>query len=100
MSLQCLSTTNMILSDEDKILINGLYLKGYTAAKRLTDEFPETGWTKHGVNKLFKKLRDPGTVERWPGSGRPRSAGTKENAKLLLQKFSQFATDFVLPIVR
>ena len=27
------------------------------------------------------------------------SAGTEENAKLL-QKFSQFATDFVLPIVR
>jgi len=27
-------------ADEDKILINSLYLKGYTA-KRLTDEFPE-----------------------------------------------------------
>ena len=74
MSLQCLSTTNMILSDEDKILINGLYLKGYTAAKRLTDEFPETGWTKHGVNKLFKKLRDPGTVNRRSGSSRLHSA--------------------------
>jgi len=84
--------------DEVKSLIKSLYLKGYTA-KRLADEFPEKSWTKHGVNKLFKKLRDPGTVERWPGSGRPRSAGTEENAKLL-QKFSQFATDFVLPIVR
>jgi len=30
----------MVLSDEDKILIKCLYLKGYTA-KRLTDEFPE-----------------------------------------------------------
>jgi len=38
--LHCLSTTNMILSDEDKILIQSLYLKGYTA-KRLTGEFPE-----------------------------------------------------------
>ena len=38
-SLQCLSTINMILSDEDKILIQSLYLKGYTA-KTLTDEFP------------------------------------------------------------
>jgi len=56
--------------------------------------------TKRGVNKLFKKLRDTGTVNRRPGSGRPRSARTEENAKLLLQKFPQYATDFVLPIVR
>jgi len=35
---------------------------GYTA-KRLTDEFPEKSWTKHGVNKLLKKLRDTGIVD-------------------------------------
>ena len=90
----------MILSDEDKILIKkSLYFKRYTA-KRLTDEFPEKSWTKLGVNNLFKKLWDKGTVNRRPGSGRLRSACTQENAKLLLQKFPQSATDFVLPIVR
>jgi len=98
-SLHCLSTINMILSDEDKILIQSLYLKGYTA-KRLTDEFPEKSWTKRGVNKLFKKLQDTGTLNRRPGNGRPRSARTEESAKLLLQKFPQPPTDFVLPIVR
>jgi len=51
-SLQCLSTINMILSDEDKIWIKSLYLKGYTA-KRLTDAFPEKSWTKRGVNSAF-----------------------------------------------
>jgi len=56
--------------------------------------------TKRGVNKLCKKLRDTGTVSRRPGSGRPHSACTEENAKLLLQKFPQSAADFVLPIVR
>ena len=65
----------------------------------LTDEFPEKSWTKCGVNKLFKKLRDIGTVDRRPGSGRLRSACTEENAKLLLQKFLQSVTNFVLPIV-
>jgi len=85
-SLHRLSTINMILSDEDKILIQSLYLKGYTV-KRLTDEFPEKSWTKHDVNKLFKKLPDTGTVNRRPGNGRPRSARNEENAKLLLQKF-------------
>jgi len=53
MSLQCLSTFNVVFSDEDKILIKSLYLKGYTA-KKLTDKFPEKCWTKHGVNKLLK----------------------------------------------
>jgi len=71
-SLQCLSTINMVFSNEDKILIKSLYLKGYTA-NRLTDKFPEKSWTKHGANKLLKQLRDTGTVDRRPGSGRPRS---------------------------
>jgi len=98
-SLQCLSTINEILSDDDKILIKSLYVKGYTA-KRLTNEFPEKSWTKRDVNKLFKKLRDTGTVDRRPGSGRPCSTHTEGNTKFLLQKFLQSATDFVLRIVR
>ena len=62
MSLQCMSTINMVLSDEDKILIKNLCLKGY-AAKRLTYELPEKRWTKRGVNKLLRKLRDTRTVD-------------------------------------
>ena len=42
-----------------------LYSKRYTA-KRSADEFPEKSWTKHGVNKLLKNLRDTGTVEITP----------------------------------
>ena len=52
--------------------------------QRLTDEFLEKSWTKRGVNKLLKKLRDTGgTVDRRPGSGRPRSARTEENVETL-----------------
>jgi len=40
----------------------GLYLKEYTA-NRFTDECPEKSWTKHGANKLLKKLQDSGTVD-------------------------------------
>jgi len=29
-------------------------IEGYIA-KRLTDEFPDKSWTKHGVNKLIKR---------------------------------------------
>jgi len=52
------------------------------------------------INKLFKKLRDTDTVDRRPGSGRPRIACTEDNAKFLLQKFLQSATYFVVQIVR
>jgi len=45
----------------------------------LTDEFSEKSWTKR--NKLFRKLRDTGTVDRRPGSGRLRSARTEENVE-------------------
>ena len=63
--------------DFDKI---SSYLKGYTA-KRLTDKFPDKSWTKHGVNKRLKKLRDTGTVDSQPVSSRPCSACTEENAE-------------------
>jgi len=53
----------------------------HCTAKRLTDEFPEKSWTKHGVIKLLKKLQDTGTVDRPPGSRRPRSARTEENTE-------------------
>jgi len=52
----------MVFSDEDNILIKSWYLKRFTT-KRLTDEFSEKSWTKHGVNKLLKNLRDTGTVD-------------------------------------
>ena len=62
-SLQCFSTINMILSDEDKILIQSLYLKWYTVKRRQKNFLRNL----RGVNKLFKKLRDTGTVNRRPG---------------------------------
>ena len=39
---------------------------------------------KAGVNKLKKKLRDTGTVDRRLGSGKPRSARTEENVEQLM----------------
>ena len=57
-SLQCLSTISMVFNNKDMNLIKRrLHLNGYTA-KRLTDKFSEKSWTKRGVNKLLKKLRE------------------------------------------
>jgi len=65
----------------------------------LTDEFPEKSWTKRGVNSLFKSCGTRAQLTDGQANGRPRSTQTEENAKLLLQKFPQSATDFVVPIV-
>jgi len=58
----------MVFSDEDKILVKSLYLKGYTA-KRLTDEFSGKSWTKRGVNKLLKKVAGHRATKRYHTTG-------------------------------
>jgi len=61
------------------MLIKNLYqLKGYNARK-LRKEFPDKGRTKSSINRLLKKFRDTGTVDRRQGSCRPRSFRTDEN---------------------
>lgn len=69
----------MALSDKHKILTKNLYqLKGYNA-RQLSTEFPNKRWPPNSINRLLKKLRDTGTVDRRQGSNRPRSACTDEN---------------------
>jgi len=41
--------------------------------------FPDKGWNINGLNYLLKKLRDTGSTDRQPGSGRYQSARTVEN---------------------
>ena len=55
-SLQCLTTINMVFSNEDKILIKSLYSKGYTA-KRLTGEFPVKIWQSYTQWELFSETQ-------------------------------------------
>lgn len=69
----------MVFRKEDRILIQNLYqVKGY-GAKRLIKEFPQKEWKLRGLNYLLKRLRETGTTDRLPGSGRPRTARTTEN---------------------
>ena len=47
--------------------------------KRLSEEFPNNKWSKRGVEDFQKQLRTTGSIERAPGSGRPRTMRTAEN---------------------
>jgi len=60
---------NVVFNNEDKILLKIYQLKGYIT-KQLRKEFPDIRWTKGSINRLLKKFRDTGTVDRRQGSGR------------------------------
>jgi len=47
--------------------------------KRLIKEFPNKKWSKHVVEDFQKRLRTTGSIERAPGSKRPRTTRTAEN---------------------
>jgi len=71
----------MVLSKEDRVLIEQLHrFKGY-GAKKLVKEFPENKWKVCSVRRLLKKLRETGTTSRQAGSGRLNS--TQLNSSLI-----------------
>ena len=47
--------------------------------KRLIKEFPNKKWSTRGVENFQKRLRTTWSIERAPGSGRPRTTRTTEN---------------------
>jgi len=52
--------------------------KGW-CTRKLLNEFPDKSWKMGSIDYLLKKIRKTDTVNRQPGSGRPRSARTDEN---------------------
>ena len=69
----------MVLSEEDRILIENLYyFKGY-GTKRLISEFPAKGGKKTTVNDFLKRLKETGSTMRKSGSRRPRTVRTVVN---------------------
>jgi len=72
-------TCRLVLSADDRILIENLCKFKKYGAKRLIREFPTKGWSVSSVNKLLKKLRDTGTTARRAGSGRRRSVRIDDN---------------------
>jgi len=68
-----------MLTKEDKTLIKNVWESKTYGAKRLIKEFPNKKWSKCGVEDFQKRLRTAGSIERAPGSGRPRTTRIAEN---------------------
>jgi len=64
---------------EDKTLTKNVWESKKYRVKQLIKEFPYKKWSKHGVEDFQKRLRTTRSIERAPGSGRPRRTRTAEN---------------------
>ena len=68
-----------MLTIEDKTLIKNVWESKKYGMKRLIKEFPNKKWSKRGVEDFQERLRTTGSIERAPGSGRPRTTRTADN---------------------
>jgi len=68
-----------MLTIEDKILIKKYLEPKKYGVKRLINEFPNKKWSKRGAEDFQKRLQTTGSIDRAPGSGRPRTTRTAEN---------------------
>ena len=70
---------DMVISKEDKIIIqNDFEEKGWNAYM-IWREHPTKKWDRVSVWRVVKNLKESGSIERRKGSGRPASACTEEN---------------------
>ena len=71
---------------EDKIIIKHYYKdKGLTPYKIRKDslEYIDRKWDKSTVKRLRNRIDKFGSIERRPGSGRPRTSTTDENQEVV-----------------
>ena len=73
----------MPFSKEDLHMIKGLKESKNYSSRQFLREFPEKHWTRSGLDKLLRKIRVTGSVDRVIGSGRRRSSRTQENVGLV-----------------
>ena len=71
------------LTENDSCLIWNLRTQKHWGSLRMMKEFPNKTWKRRTIDDLIKKIDTEGTTARKPGSGRPKSARTDANIKLV-----------------
>ena len=64
------------------LIIKHYVEKGYSGYQ-ICKQNPEKKWNYSSVKRLIKKFKEDGNMDRRKGSGRPRSARTEENERLV-----------------
>lgn len=76
----------MPLSEQDRHTIETVFLEKGWSARKMCAEFPGRGWAVTTVHDVIKKVRETGTSDRRPGSGRPATAMVEEKMDFVLQR--------------
>ena len=79
-------------TDEDKAVIRNDYDEKGWNAYNIWKEHPSKGWVESSVRRLIRKYEETGSMDRRPGSGRPRTATTQENAEIVDEEISSQET--------
>ena len=73
----------MVLSETDKIIIKNDFEEFGHTAYRICKDHPSKNWVLSSVKRLIQKIKSTGSIARKPGSGRPVSVATEENAQVV-----------------
>eukprot|EP00111_Clytia_hemisphaerica_P021584 TCONS_00063476-protein len=73
----------MVFSDDEKAVIKNDYLEKQWSAYRICKEHPTKKWHKTSVQNLINRFKVFGSMDRRPGSGRPRTVTTPDNEALV-----------------
>ena len=73
----------MVFSYGEKVIGKYHRIKYKYGPTRIVNYHPEYEWNVNGVKKLLKKIEETGDVARKEASGRPKSARTEKNIKLI-----------------
>ena len=73
----------MVFSNEEKAVIKNDFNEKQWSAYRICKEHPTKNWNKVSVQRLLNRFKENGSMDRKPGSGRPRTATTAENEEIV-----------------
>ena len=73
----------MVVTADDKILIKELRLSKRWGVKRIMREFPDKNWKSSTLKDLLRKIDKTGGVQRYPGSGRPKTVRVPDNISMV-----------------
>ena len=73
----------MVFSEEDKAVIKNDFEEKNWSAYQIWKNHTSKKWDYSSVKRLIKKIKETGSTDRRPGSGRPTTICTEENMNLI-----------------
>ena len=66
----------MVFLNQEKAVIKNDFNEKQWSAYRICNKHPTKNWNKVSVQRLLNRFNENGSMDKRPGSGRPRTATT------------------------